>query len=311
MLLDIGASGAPPPIWNEIAPESIYIGLDPDLREIHEDKSSRFHRSVIFNEMVTAEKDRAETLFYLTKSPFCSTVLEPNPKATAPWLESNLFEVESHTTVRTTTIESILGRLDISGVDWVKLDTQGTDLRLINSIPPDMLSKVMAIDTEPGLIDIYQREDMFVDVHRDLTSNGFWLSGMHTGGFVRMRRGTLEAARKVNAKVDEPYLRSAIRKSPAYLEARYLRTLEWLAAKSMSSREYIVLWVFALTDNQLGFALDLGVEFERIFGETDASRGLKAETWRLINRAHRRHTLRTASQPIRRRIRSVLDRMLR
>ena len=168
----------------------------------------------------------------------------------------------------------------------------------------------MAIDTEPGLIEIYQREDMFVDVHRDLTKNGFWLSGMHTGGFVRMRRGTLEAARKVDANVDEPYLRSAIRKSPAYLEARYLRTIEWLAAQSMSPREYVVLWVFALTDNQLGFALDLGVEFERLFGETDASRGLKAETWRLINKAHRRSSLRKASQPITRGFRSVMERVL-
>ena len=186
VLLDVGASGSPPPIWREIASNSIYIGLDPDLREIHEDQSSGFHRSVIFNEVVTAEKGATEAHFYLTRSPFCSTVLEPNPKATAPWLERDLFEVEARASVRATTIDSILKRLDFPSVDWVKLDTQGTDLRLINSISPDVLSRVMAIDTEPGLIDIYQSEDMFVDVHRDLTKNGFWLSGMRTGGFVHL-----------------------------------------------------------------------------------------------------------------------------
>jgi hypothetical protein len=208
-----------------------------------------------------------------------------------------------------TTIDSILRRLNIPSIDWMKLDTQGTDLRLINSVSPDVLSRVMAIDTEPGLIDIYQCEDMFVDVHRDLTQNGFWLSGMHTGGFVRMRRDTLEAAREVNSKIDDQFIRSSIRSTPAYLEARYLRTLEWLAEKSLTEREYIVLWVFALTDDQLGFALDLGVEFERIFGATDASRQLNAATWRLINKARRRYNISKASGPITRGLRSVLSRI--
>jgi FkbM family methyltransferase len=308
--MDIGASGAPPPIWNDIASHSIYIGLDPDLREIHEDRSSGFHRSVIINEAVTAENGATEATFYLTRSPFCSTVLAPNPAATAPWLESDLFQVESRASVRATTIDSILRRLNIPSIDWMKLDTQGTDLRLINSVSPDVLSRVMAIDTEPGLIDIYQCEDMFVDVHRDLTRNGFWLSGMHTGGFVRMRRGTLEAAREINDKIDDQFIRSSIRSTPAYLEARYLRTLEWLAEKSLTPREYIVLWIFALTDDQLGFALDLGVEFERIFGAGDASRQLNAITWRMINKARRRYNISKASGPITRRLRSVLSRLL-
>ena len=147
-----------------------------------------FHRSVIINEAVT-EKNASEISFYLTRSPFCSTVLDPNPQATAHWLERDLFEVEARASVRATTIDSVLRRLDISRIDWIKLDTQGTDLRLLNSISSDVLSRIMAVDTEPGLIDIYQREDLFVDVHRDLTTKGFWLSGMHTGGFVRMRRG--------------------------------------------------------------------------------------------------------------------------
>ena len=113
----------------------------------------------------------------------------------------------------------------------------------------------MAIDTEPGLQDIYQGEDLFVDVHRDLTSKGFWLSGMHTGGFVRMRRATLDLTRQVSAKIDDRYIRSSVRTSPTYFEARYLRTLEWLAENRLSQREYTLLWIFALTDNQSGLPL--------------------------------------------------------
>src|SRR4030095_11778221 len=90
VLMDVGASAGPPPIWAGISSQSLYIGFDPDLREIHEDKVAGFHRSVILNEAVTAERQSAEISFYLTRSPFCSTTLDPNPKATGPWLERDL-----------------------------------------------------------------------------------------------------------------------------------------------------------------------------------------------------------------------------
>jgi FkbM family methyltransferase len=310
VLMDVGASGAPPPIWAGISSQSFYVGFDPDLREIHEDKVAGFHRSIILNEAVTAERQSTEVSFFLTRSPFCSTTLDPNPKATASWLERDLFDVEGRATVRATTIDSAMARLKLSRIDWIKLDTQGTDLRIINSISSEVFSRVMAIDTEPGLIRIYQGEDMFVDVHRALTGNGFWLSDMRTGGFLRMRRTTLDVVRQSNAGIDDNYIREAVRTSPAYIEARYLRTVEWLADNKMSEQEYMLLWIFALADRQLGFALDLSVEYERLFCASAASRKLTETTWALMSGSHRRQTLKSASAPVTRRVKSVLGRFV-
>lgn len=79
VLLDIGASAFSPKIWESLAPQSTYIGFDPDLREIHEERAGIFSRSVIINEAVTADKDVNEVTFYLTASPYCSSTLEPDP----------------------------------------------------------------------------------------------------------------------------------------------------------------------------------------------------------------------------------------
>ena len=307
VLVDIGASGEPPPIWSAIASHSTYVGFDPDLREIHEDRLSGYHSSVIINEAVTERPDVSKIPFYLTASPFCSTTLGPNPQATAHWLERDFFAVQSEATLRATTIDAVLKDRGLSTIDWIKLDTQGTDLRLLNSISSNVLSRVLAIDTEPGLIEIYQGEDMFVDVHRDLTSKGFWLSGLKTGGFVRMRKATLDAVRQRDASIDDPYMRGAVRTTPAYFEARYLRTIESLAAHALSPREYTVLWIFALVDNQLGFALDLNAEFERLFGATTESRRLAATTWQLIKNGHDRSSRRRVVSSFRRRVASVLQ----
>ena len=75
ILIDIGASGAPPEIWGEIARYSTYVGFDPDLREISEIPDSRFQRAVIVNEAISSKADDKEVLFYLTKSPYCSSTL--------------------------------------------------------------------------------------------------------------------------------------------------------------------------------------------------------------------------------------------
>jgi FkbM family methyltransferase len=310
VLMDIGASGQPPEIWQDMAPASIYIGFDPDRREIHEDRASRFYRSVIVNEAVTADKGLDEVTFYLTRSPYCSTMLAPNPPAAAHWLECDLFDVDSCATVRATSIDAVLARLEIPRIDWIKLDTQGIDLRLINSLPASVMSRVLAIDTEPGLIEMYQREDLFVDVHRELTAKGFWLSGMQTGGFCRIRRSTLnDIGPHAPAPIDAPYIRQAVRKTPAYFEARYLRTLESLADERVTLQDYLMLWVFALIDEQLGFALDLSIEFERRFGATGHSRRLTSETWRLLRVAHRRHSVGRVSRLARSAVRSLLNRV--
>ena len=65
IMLDIGASAAPPKIWAPLAQRSTYIGFDPDRREIHEDRSGAFQRSIIVNEALTANKDINEVRFTL------------------------------------------------------------------------------------------------------------------------------------------------------------------------------------------------------------------------------------------------------
>lgn len=310
VLMDIGASGQPPPIWQGLAPHSVYVGFDADSREIHEGKVAGFRRSVIINEAVTHEPGASDLVFYLTRSPYCSTTLAPNPPATAPWIERDYFDVLSTARVRATTIDCVLKRLNLAGIDWLKLDTQGIDLRLINSVSPDVFTKILAIDTEPGLIEIYQAEDMFVDVHRDLTKKGFWLSDVHIGGFLRMRRTTLDETARANEGVDERFVRDSVRTSPAYIEARYLRTLDWLADAALSEREYALLWVFALTDSQLGFALDIGSEFQRRFGANEAWRTLNGATLRAMKSAHRRRALAAAVAPGIKRVQSMVRRLV-
>ena len=275
VLVDVGASGAPPRIWDEIARQSVYVGFDPDLREIREVPDDRFYKAIIVNEAITDDKGSDEVLFHFTKSPFCSSTLKPDAKSLSGFLFSDFFAVEKEGRVRATTLDSVMERLSLSRIDWLKVDSQGTDLRIFNSLRDEVRSRVLAVDMEPGLIDAYVGEDLFVDVHRDLTQNGFWLSNLDVHGTVRVRKATVDEAMASDKDTACNLVEGTVKKSPGWVNARYFRTIEWLIENDFTKHEYVLLWGFALLDKQLGFALDLAVEYEKIFGEDEISQLMK------------------------------------
>ena len=63
-------------------------------------------------------------------------------------------------------------------VDWIKLDTQGTDLRLIESLSDEVAATLMAVDAEPGIDAFYEGEDTFGDLHRAMIERGYWLADL-------------------------------------------------------------------------------------------------------------------------------------
>ena len=287
VLIDIGSSGAPPEIWDAVARHSVYIGFDPDLREMHEVPDGRFRKAITVNEAVMGEQSGESVTFYLTRSPYCSSTLKPDLESLSNFLFSDLFIVEREASVKASTLNSILDRLKLDRIDWFKTDSQGIDLRLFNSLREEVRSRVLAVDIEPGLISAYLGEDAFVDVHKNLTQSGFWLSNVNVCGTVRMRQAALDEAASLDRGIDRAFVEQNLRKTPGWCEARYLRTIESLPHEGVEAnrRDYVLLWTFSLIDDQPGFALDVSLEYEKVFGADDSSRAMKIEAVARIKRS--------------------------
>jgi hypothetical protein len=281
VLVDVGASGDAPSIWKSIAEQSVYVGFDPDLREIKESTGSGFYKRIMVNEAITADPAQTTVGFYLTRFPFCSSTLKPDTRALSNFHFCDLFTVDSTSTARAGTLDSILQRLAFDHIDWLKLDTQGTDLRIFMSLSGNIRSRVLALDVEPGLIDAYKGEDLFVDTHRVLLKEGFWLADLNIGAAVRVRESSLNAVTS-DKKLQYSFADWALKKSPAYCEARYLRTLESMHENRCCRSEYALLWVFAVVDSQYGFAMDVALEYESLFGRDQIGAALKLESSDLL-----------------------------
>jgi len=284
VLVDVGASMQPPRIWDSIAPNSIYVGFDPDGRTPSNIVAEKYHRAEIVPKAIVDVEGQQETTFFLTKHPECSSSLRPDFDSLSNYLFADCFKVEQEVSVPATTLNAAIGGLNLPGIDWLKLDTQGTDLRIFRSLTPDLQAKVLALDIEPGLIDAYEGEDLFIDCHRYLTENGFWLSNLNVRGPVRMRSSTLTDCGSMLTGMTRDSIENVIRKSPGWCEARYLRMPGWLAERSCAMRDIVLLWAISMLDRQHGFALDVEVQYRTTWGGDATSETMEAVSTRCIRR---------------------------
>ena len=246
VLIDIGASGEINPKWKQIAPHSICIAFDADDREfnISEQDNKAYKKLITFNRIVTAEPvEKAD--FYLTSSPFCSSLLEPDVKNIEPWIFSSFFATEKKIQLPAITLIQALSQIKVDYIDWFKTDTQGTDLRLFKTLPPQVSDHILAAEFEPGIIDAYQGEDKMYSVMEYMHQHKFWLSSMEPKGVQRI-------GPNYKGKFSSFSLRKIIRKSPCWAELTYLRQPFFY-----DKRKILLLYIFALLEKQYGFALEI------------------------------------------------------
>ena len=276
VLVDVGAAGGSPRIWQSIASRSIYVGFDPDLRDMTESTGGGFHRRVVLNKAVTSDPTRNEVEFHLTAYPHCSSTLAPDLASLSNYSFRDYFMTSGKGQVPAITLDATLALLKLDRIDWIKLDTQGIDLRLFQSLNHAAQSRTLAVDIEPSLVSCYEGEDLFVDSHRYLSQNGFWLANLNIGRVARIRKSTLDAI-VPNPSMQQIFAHRKLTKSPVWCEARYLRTLESLAQTHCDPREYILLWTFAMLDGQFGFALDVAIEYQNAFGHDNSFAAMEHE----------------------------------
>jgi hypothetical protein len=249
VLVDIGASGELNSKWKSIAKYSLCIAFDADDREfqIREETNRSFRKLITINRIVT-EKPEIESGFFLTKSPFCSSILEPDSSSLRPWIFSDLFEVTGKKNMPGISLLQSFEDAGIRYVDWFKADTQGTDLRLYKSLPIQIRENMLAAEFEPGIMDAYKMEDKLYMVMNEMEKHSCWLSSMVVKGSQRITRE--------NAASIGYYASSKIVKtSPGWAEITYLKN-----SVNLSRRQLLLLMVFAVIERQFGFALELANE---------------------------------------------------
>ena len=253
VLIDIGASESTHKLWKKFSKYSICIAYDADDRQIGytEKVTKEFKKLYVYNCIVTNRYD-SKTEFFLTESPFCSSTLEPDTENLKVWAYAGKFKVIHRIELNAKNLNESLKEVNLEKVDWFKSDSQGTDLRLFNSLSKELSEKIIVAEFEPGFINSYKGEDKLSDILKDFENKQFWLSEITIKGPRRITQNQLD--KYFNSSIMKKLAQFSHKTSPGWAELIYIRRMD---EGNFSIREFLLGWIFSTVLNQHGYALQL------------------------------------------------------
>jgi len=261
VLLDIGASDKINQKWKPIAKYSVCLAFDADERDFQfiEKEKSSFRKLFVYN-CIALDKDQNKADFFLTSSPYCSSVLQPDLVSLKPYLFSHLFEVQKKVELNSIHIQKALDNAKLDYVDWFKSDSQGIDLRLFKSLDERIRNRVLVAEFEPGIIDAYIGEDKLYSVLKELIDEGFWLSDIKIKGVARLPKEFLDDEFKSSTL--KKLVKESLKKSPGWGEMTFINSFE---NAEFSRRQYLLGWLFSTLEKHHSFAFVLASRGYEIF----------------------------------------------
>ena len=275
---EIGASGEQWSLYESLKPIADLLRFDPDLRDIREVKGNNCRRVVTLNKAVV-ENEVEEVIFYLTKSPYCSSTLKPDRERLKNFSYANWFEIENEVKVPAITLNKALETADLSRLDWIKLDTQGTESRILNSIDRSTFDRLLVCDIEASLYPHYIGADTLPSMHELMLNNDFWIVEMRPHWNTRISADRLQTLKQRYNGRNNKIFQYSKHKEVTTLEFCYLRTIEGAKKHSYSQEEFLRLFLCHYVLGVYEYCLEILIEIEELFGKSELINTLRKETY--------------------------------
>jgi FkbM family methyltransferase len=172
LLFDLGAAGGIDSIYQPIEKLEKFkaVGFDPDREDL---SSLENGTKITYYPFAIAGKNGYRN-FYITKSPGCSSLFQPNTHNLSEFPVSDYFDIVRETKIEVSTLSSFIQKTNLPFPDYLKIDVQGAELEILQS-EGEWLSHVVGLSFETHMRELYCGQGLFPDAHAFLTSKGFRL----------------------------------------------------------------------------------------------------------------------------------------
>ena len=144
--------------------------------------------------------ERRESTFYVNYCPFTSSVFAFNDQFNDYYEEKRLgysdyvfkksFEPQKELVLVTETIDGLFADKKIPQVDFLSIDTQGSELLILEGGTKMLTTTTIGVSCEVNFVDLYRGVPLFGDVDSFMRQKGFLLAGLApmTFGYKRIPR---------------------------------------------------------------------------------------------------------------------------
>ena len=174
-LIDIGASGGVHGRWKPLREHLRVVGFEPDERAFRDLMDTQGPDGAFTYINSALHSTPTEIEFYLTRKHENSSILAPNTKLLESFPDSGRFDVIGSTNIKVTTLDNALRESRIGDVDFIKIDTQGSELFILQGATEILSQSVFGMEVEVEFVDIYREQPFFADVDKFLRGLGLVL----------------------------------------------------------------------------------------------------------------------------------------
>lgn len=178
-------------MFDEVAGLVDAVGFEPDAEEcqrLNRTIGPRSpYRSLTFLPMGLGSVDGERTL-YLCRSRGVSSLYLPNRRFLDRFPDPDRFDVEGSQRVPLRALDALVdeGAVPLpAGVDFIKIDTQGSELDVLRGAQRTLDRQVLAVEVEVEFSRLYERQPLFAEVDAFLDGCGFSLFKLRRLEWVR------------------------------------------------------------------------------------------------------------------------------
>ncbi len=173
--LDIGASGGLQKNWRGARRHLIKIFVEPDEHTFNNLSKNADEGTILISTPLYSERKFID--FYICRKQEVSSIYFPNREFLNQFPDPQRFDVIDTTKLEADTLDNVLKKYNTPDkkyvIDFIKVDTQGSELDIIRGATETIKNGVMGLEVEVEFAEIYKGQHFFEDVNTFLREHGF------------------------------------------------------------------------------------------------------------------------------------------
>lgn len=206
ILVDVGASGGFTSSWKPALKYSQVIGFEPDERE-YENLEKRAGQNIKYLKAFLYSEAR-EIKFHLNRKQMTSSMFRPNGIFLRQFPETERLDVFSEIMLKTDTLDHQLEVNKIRDVDFIKIDTEGSEFFILQGAVDAMRRGIFGFEIEVEYASLHEGQPQFSDVDTFMKKQNFYLFDLKNYYWKRTEGRRLGKTRGQIVFADTLYLRT-------------------------------------------------------------------------------------------------------